>query len=89
MPHLDTTAAPITDPPEQVTFSPDQLLYSHTTDYYWPTINANATQIIGSWSAADGLGYGPLGFGSSVKLQGNSVSRIETRNKFKFERMFS
>eukprot|EP00095_Tigriopus_kingsejongensis_P004561 maker-scaffold462_size163801-snap-gene-0.37 protein:Tk04561 transcript:maker-scaffold462_size163801-snap-gene-0.37-mRNA-1 annotation:"PREDICTED: uncharacterized protein LOC100378641" len=43
-------------------------MYKITTDYHWPTFNLNATRTEGDWTPGQGLGYGPFGFGTSVKF---------------------
>ncbi len=73
---LDTSTAP----PERIPIGPEAQLYQITTDYHWPTFNANATDFTGDWNAATGIGYGPFGFGSSVKLDEGQVNTFPQYN---------
>lgn len=59
---------------EPVTYAPEDALYKITTDYHWPTFNLNATHTEGDWTPGQGLGYGPFGFGTSVKFGPKTVS---------------
>jgi hypothetical protein len=73
--HLATVPPPATtlEPPVRLPIPPERQLYPVTTDYHWPTFNANATNFDGDWSSATGLGYGPFGFGSSIMLEDDQV----------------
>jgi len=62
------------EPPVRLPVPPEKQLYPITSDYHWPTFNANATHVDGAWSAAAGIGYGPFGFGSSVLLHDEEVT---------------
>ena len=63
-----------TVPPEPYQWTPEALTYVRTTTYHWPNFNDNATDIEGEWTNSEGIGTGPFGFGSDVKLTDTSVS---------------
>ena len=63
-----------TVPPEPYLWTPEALTYVRTTTYHWPNFNENATDIEGEWTNSEGIGTGPFGFGSDVKLTDTSVS---------------
>ena len=68
-------------PPEPYEWAPEALTYARTTTYHWPNFNVNATEgeisrIVGEWTNSEGIGTGPFGFGSDVKLTDTSVSRV-------------
>ena len=51
-------------------------MYKSSTDYFWPSFNENATRIVGNWKDEKGvgLGNGPFGMKTSVKLDNDNVS---------------
>ena len=65
-----------TVPPEPYEWTPEALTYERTTTYHWPNFDVNATDIEGEWTNSEGIGTGPFGFGSDVKLTDTSVSRL-------------
>ena len=80
--NIATQPPPTTEPPTGIpTYAPAAQLYHRTTDYHWPKFSDNATKTDGpnKWSTGDG----PFGFGSSVKLEDNTVS-FENRAKWMF-----
>lgn len=71
--NIATQPPPTTEPPTGIpTYAPAAQLYHRTTDYHWPKFSDNATKTDGpnKWSTGDG----PFGFGSSVKLEDDTVS---------------
>lgn len=64
-----------TVPPEPYLWTPEALTYDRTTTYHWPNFNENATDIEGEWTNSEGIGTGPFGFGSDVKLTDTSCMR--------------
>ena len=80
--NIATQPPPTTEPPTGIpTYAPAAQLYHRTTDYHWPKFSDNATKTDGpnKWSTGDG----PFGFGSSVKLEDNTVS-FENRTNLMF-----
>ena len=63
-------------PPEPYEWTPEALTYASTTTYHWPNFDVNATDIEGEWTKGEGIGTGPFGFGSDVKLTDTSVSGV-------------
>ena len=84
--NIATQPPPTTEPPTGIpTYAPAAQLYHRTTDYHWPKFSDNATKTDGpnKWSTGDG----PFGFGSSVKLEDNTVS-FENRANLMFTLIF-